>query len=107
MKDEIAPVLEELGLIDEKWYLDDAAEDALEEGALVAEFEYNAAFSGKDEFVKNIYEVFVSSLDEKGFNGKELWQHDSVKQWLTKNYPQLYKQNPEIFNIEENEQRKQ
>lgn len=107
MKDEIAPVLEELGLIDEKWYLDDAVEDALEEGALVAEFEYNAAFSGKGEFVKNIYEVFVSSLNEKGFNGKELWHHDSVKQWLAKNYPQLYKENPEIFNIEENKQCKQ
>lgn len=26
MKDEIAPVLEELGLIDEKWYLDDAGQ---------------------------------------------------------------------------------
>lgn len=106
MKEKITPVLKELGLIERKRLcvptIEESITDALESGALYAEFEYSAGLSGKDDFIKNIYECFIDELNEKGLNGKELWKSDSIKQWLAKNYPQLYKQNPEIFNIEEN-----
>lgn len=87
--------------------LEEKLDDALESGALVAEFELTAGFSNKESFIKDVYDTFVSVLDEGGLNGKELWNTKYVREWLVKNYPKLYEQNPEIFNIEENKQCKQ
>lgn len=87
--------------------LEEKLDDALESGALVAEFELTAGFSRKENFIKDVYDTFVSVLGEGGLNGKELWNTKHVREWLVKTYPKLYESNPEIFNIEENEQCKQ
>lgn len=87
--------------------LEEKLDDALETGALVAEFELTAGFSNKESFIKDVYDTFVSVLDEGGLNGKELWNTKYVREWLVKTYPKLYESNPEIFNIEENKQCKQ